>query len=69
MTKMKYHADVIVSHLHDTMYHADMILHLKEVLDTEKKYLADVLSLDPYNTVCVCAKIPFQIIFAGNKFS
>ena len=33
------------------MYHADVILHLREVFDKEKKYLADVLSLDPCNSV------------------
>ena len=32
-----------------------------------KKYLADVLSLDPCNTVCIHSKIQFQIIFRGEK--
>ena len=44
-----------------------MILHLREVLDTEKKYLADVLSVDPCNTVCMHPKFTLQIIFGANS--
>ena len=33
------------------------------------KYLADVLSLDPYNNLGICSKLPFQIIFGAKKFS
>ena len=28
-----------------------------------KKYRADVLSLNPCNTLCICSKFPFEIIF------
>ena len=31
-----YHADVILSRLCDTMYHTDVILNFRQVLDTEK---------------------------------
>ena len=33
-----------------------------------KKYLADVISLDPCNTVCILSKFPFQNIFGAKKF-
>ena len=35
-TTLQYHADVILSRLFDTMYHADVILYLRQVFDTEK---------------------------------
>ena len=52
------------SHLFGTMYHADVILHSRQVLDREKKYLADELSLDPCG---IHSKIPFQIIFRAKQ--
>ena len=59
---------MILSRLCDTIYPADMMLHLRQVLDTEKKNLADVLSFDPCNLECIRSKNPFQIIFGAKNF-
>ena len=63
----QYHTDMILSRLCDTMYHVCIILYLRQVLDTEKKYLADVLSFGPCNSECICSKNPFQITFGAKK--
>ena len=49
------HVCVILSHRRDTSFEASF--------RHRKKYLADVLSLDPCNALCIHSKIPFQIIF------
>ena len=58
--------DVIVSRLcdtmYDTMYHADMILHIK-------KYLADVLFVDPFNRVVYVPKFHFKLVLEQKTFS
>ena len=48
-----------VSHRHDTSFEASF--------RHRKQYLADMLSLDPCNTLCIHSKIPFQIIFRAKK--
>ena len=53
---------MIQARLRDTMYSICVVLHFSHVFDTEK-ILADVLSLDPCNTVHIRSKIPLQIIF------
>ena len=62
-----YHADVILSRLHDTMYQICVKLHYSHVFDTEKKYMAEGLSLNPCNTGCIRFKFPFQINFEAKK--
>ena len=63
------HVCVILSRLHDTMYHICVTLHFSPVFDTEKKYLAEELSLDPWNIGCICSKFPFQINFGAKEIS
>ena len=52
---------VILSHRHDTSFEASF--------RHRKKYLADVLSLDPCNEEYIHSKIPFQIIFRAKQIS
>ena len=53
------HVCVILSHRGDTSFEGSF--------RPRKKYRADVLSLDPCNTLCICSKFPFQIIFRAKK--
>ena len=58
---MKQHVCVIVSRRRDTSFEASF--------RHRKNHLADVLSFDACNTVCIHSKILFQIIFKEKKNS
>ena len=59
------------SRLCDTMYHVCMILHLRQVLDTEKNIWqrCSLLVLATQSVYGICSKNPFQIIFGAKKIS
>ena len=67
------HVCVILSHRRDTIMSAwYYVSHLQDTLFHScfwhrKKYLAEELSLDLCNTVCIHSKFSFQIIFVAKK--